>query len=110
MLQNLKKRKVVSYENMSEELATIFEEKYPKGFNDYLPDIVKYTKPDGTPFYAVMVELEDSVVLVKIKVKTDDIEDIESWLSGDDDSSDADSDTIGDDSNVDYSSKDDVDL
>ena len=32
-----KKRAVVSYENMSEELAAAFAEKYPKGFTDYLP-------------------------------------------------------------------------
>ena len=43
-----RKRHVVSYENMSEELAALFNEKYPRGFNDYLPDLVKYTKPDGT--------------------------------------------------------------
>ena len=48
-----RKRHVVSYENMSEELAAIFAEKYPKGFNDYLGDLTKYTKPDGTPFYAL---------------------------------------------------------
>ena len=44
-----RKRHVVSFENMSEELAAVFNEKYPKGFSDYLPDLVKYTKPDGTP-------------------------------------------------------------
>ena len=36
-----KKRAVVSYENMSEELAAAFEEKYPKGLIDYLPDVQK---------------------------------------------------------------------
>ncbi len=77
-----KKHHVVSYENMSAELAAAFDEKYPKGFNDYLPELVKYTKPDGTPFYAVTVEIPDAVYLVKIKVKTDDINDIEKWLEG----------------------------
>lgn len=77
-----KKHHVVSYENMSDELAAAFEEKYPKGFSDYLPELVKYTKPDGTPFYAVTVEIPDAVYLVKIKVKTDDINDIEKWLEG----------------------------
>ena len=41
-----KKRAVVSYENMSEELAAAFAEKYPKGYSDYFPDLVKYDKPD----------------------------------------------------------------
>lgn len=77
-----KKRHVVSFENMSAELAAAFDEKYPKGFNDYLPDLVKYTKPDGTPFYAVTIEIPDAIYLVKIKVKTDDIDDIEKWLEG----------------------------
>lgn len=85
MTPDTKKRHVVSYENMSEELAAAFNEKYKKGFNDYLTDIVKYTKPDGTPFYAVTVETEDSVYLVKIKVKTDDAEALERWLEGEED-------------------------
>lgn len=75
-----KKRHVVSYEKMSAELSAAFAEKYPKGFNDYLPDLMKYTKPDGTPFYAVTIEIPDSINLVKINIKTDDAEDIERWL------------------------------
>jgi len=85
MAPDQKKRHVVSYENMSEELAAAFNEKYPKGFNDYLPELVKYTKPDGTPFYAVTVETPDSINLVKIKVKTDDAEALERWLEGEED-------------------------
>lgn len=71
---------------MSKELAEAFALKYPKGFNDYLPDLMKYDKPDGTSFYAVTVEIPDAIYLVKIKVKTDDIDDIERWLDGDDES------------------------
>ena len=78
-----KRRAVVSYENMSEELAAAFAEKYPKGYNDYFQDLVKYDKPDGTCFYAVTVEIPDAIYLVKIKVKTDDAEDLERWLDGD---------------------------
>ena len=59
-----RKRHVVSFENMSEELAAVFNDKYPKGFSDYLPDLVKYTKPDGTPFNAVTIESPDSIYLV----------------------------------------------
>jgi hypothetical protein len=50
-----KRRAVCSYENMSEELAAAFAEKYPRGYSDYFPDLVKYDKPDGTSFYAVTV-------------------------------------------------------
>lgn len=81
-----KKRHVVSYENMSAELAAAFAEKYPKGFNDYLPDLIKYPKPDGTSFYAVTIEIPDAIYLVKIKVKTDDMDDIERWLEGEEES------------------------
>jgi len=83
-----KKRAVVSYENMSKELAEAFALKYPKGFNDYLPDLTKYDKPDGTCFYAVTVEIPDAIYLVKIKIKTDNIDDIERWLDGEDDGQD----------------------
>lgn len=82
MNQDGKKRHVISYENMSPELKAAFSEKYPKGFNDYLPDLTKYTKPDGTPFYAVTIEIPDAIYLVKIKVEIDDADDIERWLEG----------------------------
>ena len=82
MAQDNRKRHIVSYENMSPELAAAFAEKYPKGFNDYLPDLNKYTKPDGTPFYAVMIEIPDAIYLVKIKVQIDNPDDIERWLEG----------------------------
>ena len=85
MAPDSRKRHVVSYENMSEELAAIFNEKYPRGFSDYLQDLVKYTKPDGTPFNAVTIETPDSIYLVKIKVKTDDAEALERWLEGEED-------------------------
>lgn len=85
MASDNKLRHIVSYENMTAELAEAFAAKYPKGFNDYLPDIVRYTKKDGTPFYAVMLELSDAIYLVKIKVKVDDTDDLERWLAGEED-------------------------
>ncbi|MCF0176788.1 MAG: hypothetical protein HUJ94_08110 [Bacteroidales bacterium] len=79
----MKKRAVCSYENMNEELAAAFAAKYPKGYSDFLPDLKEYPKPDGTSFYAVTVELPESIYLVKIKVKVDDVEDLERWLDSD---------------------------
>ena len=111
MVTTPKRRAVISYENMSEELAAAFAEKYPKGFNDYFPDLMKYDKPDGTSFYAVTVEIPDAIYLVKIKVKTDDAEDIERWLDGEDaDDSDGagdDSESLPDDNISQYSNGDD---
>ncbi len=88
MLDN-RKRHVVSYEKMSPELTAAFNEKYPAGFDDYFQDLVKYTKPDGTPFYAVTIELPDSINLVKIEVKTDDLEDVRHWLESEEDAEEA---------------------
>lgn len=80
-----KRRRVLSYENMDAELSAAFNEKYPKGFSDYLPDLTKYEKPDGTPFYAVPIETEDCIALIKIQIQTDDVEDLERWLDSDSD-------------------------
>lgn len=104
-----KKRGVVSYENMSEELAAAFADKYPKGYSDYFPDLVKYDKPDGSSFYAVMVEIPEAIYLVKIKVKTDDAEDIERWLDGDDGDDDegGEGESLPDDNISQYSTDDD---
>ena len=75
-----KKRAVISYANMFPELQAAFKAKYPKGYADYMGDIFKIDKPDGTSFYAVSVETEDAIYLVKITVKVDDYEDIENGL------------------------------
>lgn len=113
MATNAKKRAVISYENMPKELAEAFAEKYPKGLSDYLPDLTKYDKPDGTCFYAVTVEIPDAIYLVKIKVKIDNPEDIDRWLDGEDDTEDegdggSDSgDTLPDDNIAQYSTPDD---
>ena len=110
MAPNQKKRAVCSYENMSEELAAAFAEKYPKGYNDCFPDLVKYDKPDGTSFYAVTIEIPSAIYLVKIKVKTDDAEDIERWLDGEDgeDNDGNESEGLPDDNISQYSTDDDT--
>ncbi len=78
------KRAVVSYENMSAELQAAFKEKYPKGYADYMGDIFKIDKPDGSSFYAVSVEIPGAIYLVKISVRVDDYEDVEKDLFNDD--------------------------
>ena len=62
--QRPKKRAVISYDNMSPELQAAFKEKYPRGYADYMGDIFKVDKPDGTFFYAVEVDIPDAVYLV----------------------------------------------
>ena len=120
-----KKKHALSYENMSAELARLFNEKYPRGFNDYLADLVKYTpgihpvtKKPIEPFYAVTIETETDIYLVKIKVKIDDADDIERWLEGEEEegtermagttpSDDADAGTLPDDNISQYGSDED---
>ena len=118
MAQDNRKRHIVSYENMSPELAAAFAAKYPKGFNDYLPDLNRYTKPDGTPFYAVLIELPEDIYLVKIKVQIDNPDDIERWLEGEEEAetesmagtsgaSDSEGETLPDDNISQYGGDDD---
>lgn len=92
-----KKRAVISYENMSQELLDAFKEKYPHGYADYMGDIFKVEKPDGSSFYAVSLEIPDAVYLVKIKVKIDDYDDVQDDLfkDADDDRDDEDGDGDG---------------
>ena len=84
-----KRRHVISQENLPADIAQLFNEKYPKGFNDFLPDLVKYSPGVNPrtgkliePFYAVALETDTDIYLVKIKVDIDNPEDVERWLEG----------------------------
>jgi hypothetical protein len=88
-----KRRAVVSYANLNPELLAAFKEKYPRGYADYMSEVFKVDKPDGTFFYAISLEVPDAIYLVKVDVKIDDYEDLERGLFGggsDDDSGDPD--------------------
>ena len=96
-----KKKSLVSYANMSAELQAAFKEKYPRGYADYMEDLKRIEKPDGTFFYAVTVEIPDAIYLVKIDVRVDDYEDAENAFNGANDASTADVDSGLQDVNVD---------
>ena len=88
-----KKRAVVSYANLTPELMSAFKEKYPRGYSDYMSEVFKVEKPDGSFFYAISLELPNAIYLVKVDVKIDDYEDVEKGLFGggsDDDDGDPD--------------------
>ena len=96
-----KKRAVISYDNMPEEVAAAFEEKYPRGAVDYLPDVQKIEKPDGTSIYTVTIEIPTAIYLVKVQMKVDDLDDVDKWLDEDDeDDGDSDSDSTLPDDNI----------
>ncbi|MFA6770369.1 MAG: hypothetical protein WCR71_04275 [Bacteroidales bacterium] len=93
-----KKRAVVSYANLKPDLLAAFKEKYPRGYSDYMSEVFKVEKPDGSFFYAVSLELPDSIYLVKVDVKIDDYEDLQRGLYGEEpDDDDEDSDEFPDD-------------
>jgi len=77
-----KRRAVISYANLSPEVMAAFKEKYPRGYADYMGEIFKVDKPDGSFFYAISLEVPDAIYLVKIDVKIDDYEDAEQGLFG----------------------------
>ncbi|HHV40107.1 MAG: hypothetical protein RBR62_05890 [Bacteroidales bacterium] len=91
-----KKRLVIGYTNMPPQLLSIWREKYPRGYADYMGDIMKVNKPDGTYFYAVTFEIPEAIYLVKVEVKIDDYDEVEKDIFGSEDEDQ------GDDDNVDF--------
>ena len=69
---NTKKRLVTSIHNLSAEQLAEVKTLYPLGFNDVMQRI---DKPDGSFFYVVPYETEDTYYLLKIDVKVDDGQD-----------------------------------
>ncbi len=91
--RSTKRRAVVSFANLNPELLAAFKEKYPRGYADYMGEVFKVDKPDGSFFYAISLEVPDAIYLVKVDVKIDDYEDLERGLFGnnnDDEGSDPD--------------------
>ena len=83
-----KRRLVVSYSNMKEDVAAAFKEKYPRGYSDYMGDLFKVDKPDGTSFYAITLETETAIYLIKMVVTIDRAEDAQKTLFPDSEGSD----------------------
>lgn len=63
-----KKRLVISYKNLSDDLKEELAAQYPGGYGE---NLLKINKPDNGFFYAVPFETEDTKYLVKIDVKVD---------------------------------------
>lgn len=66
---NVKKRLVVSFKNLSEELKEELKRKYPLGFQD---NMIRVEKGPSDFFYAVVLEMDDVSYLIKVDVKVDD--------------------------------------
>lgn len=88
MRKNHKKKLIVSYKNLSEELLSLFKETYPEGHSDF---VQKTIKPNGEPIFVVPLETEDATYMVKVEVKIDTTlaeEELDKELYGDDSDTD----------------------
>ena len=65
----VKRRSVVSFANLPEELQEEVKKLYPHGYNEAM---MRIEKPNGDFFYAVPFETEEVSYLVKVTVKIDD--------------------------------------
>ena len=96
-----KRRLITSIHNLTPEQQAELKVLYPLGFNDVM---MRYDKPDGTFFYTVPYETEDTYYMVKIDVKVDDGADDDNDnyyddddIKGADELADAQSDELSDD-------------
>lgn len=88
--RNRKKKLIISYKNLSEEVRELFKEAYPEGYKDYLQ---KTIKPNGEPIFVVPLETEDTSYMVKFDVVFDTglvEEDLDKDLYGDENESESD--------------------
>ena len=66
--RNRKKKLIISYKNLPEEIRELFKETYPEGYKDYLQ---KTIKPNGEPIFVVPLETDDTSYMVKFDVVFD---------------------------------------
>ena len=69
---NTKKRVIISYKNLPEDLQEQLKLQHPTGFTD---SMIRIDKGPGDFFYAVILETDEINYLVKIDVKIDDGQD-----------------------------------
>lgn len=96
-----KRRLITSFNNLTPEQQAEVKALYPLGFSEVM---MRYDKPDGSFFYTVPYETEDTYYMVKIDVKVDDGQDDDNDgyyddddLKGADELVDTPSDDAGDD-------------
>jgi len=69
MDKKIKKRLIISYHNLSDNLKSTFNEMYPDGYTDF---VQKIKKPDGNIIYVVPFETEDTSYMIKVDVRIDE--------------------------------------
>lgn len=82
--RNRKKKLIISYKNLPEDIRELFKETYPEGYKEFLQ---KTIKPNGEPIFVVPLETDDTSYMVKFDVVIDTglvEEDLDKDLYGDD--------------------------
>ena len=82
MATDTKRRLITSFHNLTVEQQEEVKALYPLGFSEVM---TRYDKPDGSFFYTVPYETDDTYYMVKIDVKVDDGQDDENDGYYDDD-------------------------
>ena len=83
--KNRKKKLIVSYKNLTDDIRELFKDAYPDGYQEYMQ---KTFKPNGEPLFVVPLETDDTSYMIKFDVKIDTglvEEDLDKDLYGDDD-------------------------
>lgn len=79
-----KRRVIVDYKNVTNEILDLFTDRYPYGYDD--GDIIRFKNAKGEMVKAVPFETTDTKYLVKVSVQMD--QQIEAFLEDDDDDND----------------------
>ena len=66
--RNRKKKLIISYKNLTDDIRELFKEAYPDGYKDYLQ---KTIKPNGEAIFVVPLETDDTSYMIKFDVKID---------------------------------------
>ncbi|MEQ9263500.1 MAG: hypothetical protein RLP14_10095 [Owenweeksia sp.] len=74
-----KKRVIVDYKNVTQNILAMFTDLYPYGYED---DIIKFKNAKGEMVTAVPIETDDTKYLIKVGVEMD--AKIEAFLDDDD--------------------------
>ena len=88
-----KKRVIVDYKNVTQDILELFTDRYPYGYED--EDIIKFKNAKGETVRAVPFETKDTKYLVKVSVEMDAR--IEAYMDDDEDDDDT---VAGDDSSL----------
>ncbi|MBQ1409198.1 MAG: hypothetical protein IIY87_05525 [Bacteroidales bacterium] len=87
--RNRKKKLIISYKNLTDDVRELFKDAYPDGYKDYLQ---KTIKPNGEAIFVVPLETEDTSYMIKFDVKIDTglvDEDLDKDLYGDEEREDS---------------------